>query len=220
MKLSPRTVQILKNFSTINQSLLFRPGNVVSTISPQKTVLAKATVSENFDKQFGIYDLPKLLGVMSIFSEPEIVTGEKALTIKDDRQKVNYTYTDPKMIIAPPTKDVDVSDPAINFRLTNDCLGRMMKAVSVLQTPEIAVTGADGTISLVSFNSKDPTSDSFSIDVGATEHEFKMVFKVENIKLLVGNYDVAINRKGIGHFKSDDVEYFITIESTVSTFTK
>lgn len=214
MKLSPRTVQILKNFSTINQSLLFKPGNVVSTVSPQKTVLANATVSETFDKQFAIYDLPKFLGVMSIFQEPEIITGDKAAVIKDNHQKVNYTYADPSMIVAPSSNKIGFTEPVISFTLTGDCLARIVKAMSVLQTPEMAVAGDGTNIFIETFDSKNPTSDNFSIVVGETTHKFKMVFKVDNIKLLAGDYDVQINRKGIGRFKSNDIEYFITTESS------
>lgn len=217
MKLSPRTIQILKNFSTINQSLLFRPGNIISTVSPQKTVLAKATVAETFSKEFAIFDLSTFLGVLSLFNDPEISTGEKAAVIKDNQQKVNYTYADPSMIITPPNKKIEVTDPVINFTLTGDSLTRVVKAMSILRTPEIAVTGNEGHISIETFDSKNPTSDTFSIVVGETPHKFKMVFKVENIKLLAGDYNVQINRKGIGCFKCDDIEYFITTESS-STF--
>lgn len=218
MKFSPRTVQVLKNFSTINQSILFKQGSVVTTVSPQKTILARAKIKENFDREFAIYDLPKFLGVMSLFNDPEITTEDKFAVIKDGNQKVNYTYTDPKMIVTPPNKTVDMGEGNVTFKLTNDTLARTIKAMSVLQTPEIAVVGSEGTIFIETFDSKNKTSDNFSVIVGETPHTFKMVFKVDNIKMLAGDYDVEISKKGIGHFKSDDVEYWITVESSASTF--
>lgn len=217
MKISSRTAQVLKNFSTINQSLLFKPGRTITTISPQKTVLAKANVDEEFDKQFAIFDLARFLGVMSLFNEPEIKLEDKFAIIKDTNQKVNYTYADPTMIIVPPDKNINMQEAEISFTLTTDSLARIMKAMSIMQTPEIAVVGNEGNISIETFDSKNSTSDNFSVRVGTTKHTFKMVFKVENIKLMPGDYDVKISSKGIGHFKSNDVEYWITTEAT-STF--
>lgn len=217
MKICSRTTQVLKNFSTINQSLLFKPGKTIATISPQKTVLAKANVAEEFDKQFAIFDLAKFLGVMSLFSDPEIKLEDKFAIIKDSNQKVNYTYADPSMIIAPPDKSINMNEAEISFTLTSDSLARITKAMSVLQTPEIAVVGNEGNMYIETFDSKNSTSDNFSVLVGTTAHTFKMVFKVENIKLMPGDYEVKISRKGIGHFKGTDVEYWITTEAS-STF--
>lgn len=217
MKLTSRTVQILKNFSTINQSLLFKPGSVVSTISPQRTVLARAVVKETFDKQFAIFDMSRFLSVMSLFSDPDIVTEEKHAIIKDSNQKVMYTYADPSMIISPPDKEIKTGDPDVTFKLTSDCLARVVKAMSVLNTPEIAVCGDGSVITIETFDSKNSTSDNFSVVVGETTLKFKMIFKVENIKLMAADYDVVITRKGVGHFKNDEVEYWITTESS-STF--
>ena len=214
MKISTRTAQVLKNFSTINQSLLFKPGKTITTISPQKTILAKANVDEEFDKQFAIFDLSRFLGVMSLFNEPEVKLEDKFATIKDNNQKVNYTYADPSMIVVPPDKNINMAEAEISFTLTPECLSRVIKAMSVLNTPEIAVVGKDGSISIETFDSKNATSDNFSVHVGATSHTFKMVFKVENIKLMPGKYEVKISRKGISHFKGEDVEYWITTEST------
>lgn len=217
MKISQRTIQILKNFSTINQSLLFKPGNSIATISPQRTVLAKAVVKENFEQQFAIFDMSRFLSVMSLFTDPDIVPGDKHAVIKDSNQKVMYTYADPSMIIIPPDKQIKMGEPDITFKLTSDCLSRVIKAMSVLNTPEIAVVGNDGTIFIETFDSKNSTSDNFSVVVGSTSHKFKMIFKVENIKLMTGDYDVVISRKGVGHFRSEDIEYWITTESS-STF--
>lgn len=214
MKISSRTAQVLKNFSTINQSLLFKPGKTITTISPQKTVLAKANVGEEFDKQFAIFDLARFLGVMSLFNDPEIKLEDKFAVIKDNNQKVNYTYADPTMIIVPPDKSINMKEAEISFTLTADSLARITKAMSVLQTPEIAVVGNEGSIFIETFDSKNSTSDNFSVLVGTTSHTFKMVFKVENIKLMPGDYEVKISSKGIGHFTSTDVEYWITTEAT------
>lgn len=219
MKLSPRTMQVLKNFASINPSILFKKGDVLSTISPGKTVLAKAKVAENFDREFAIFDLARFIGVMSLFNEPVIETHDNYCEIKDDKQKVHYTYTDPSMIVVAPEKEVKIDSPDIEFTLTGDTFGRMMKAVAVLQTSELAVTGDGNTISLQTFDSKNSTSDVFSIGVGKTSHTFEMIFKVDNLKLLAGDYEVKMTRKKFGHFKGTDVEYWITTEAN-STFSE
>lgn len=219
MKLSPRTMQILKNFASINQSIMFKSGDVLSTISPGKTVLAKAKVAETFERQFAIFDLARFIGVMSLFNEPVIETHEKFCEIKDNNQKVHYTYTDPSMIVTPPDKEVKIDQPDIEFTLTADTFSRIMRAVAVLQTAELAVVGNGTTISLQTFDSKNSTSDTFSIAVGETTHTFEMIFKVDNLKLLSGDYEVKMTRKKFGHFKGNDVEYWITTESN-STFSE
>jgi len=219
MKLSPRTMQLLKNFASINQSILFRQGDVLATISPGKTVLAKAKIAETFEREFAIFDLARFIGVMSLFNEPAIVTHEKYCEIKDDKQKLHYTYTDPSMIVVAPEKEVKIEQPEIEFTLTSDTFSRMMKAVAVLQTAELAVVGNGQNISLQTFDSKNSTSDNFSIVVGTTAHTFEMIFKVDNLKLLAGDYEVKMTKKKFGHFKGNDVEYWITAEVN-STFSE
>jgi hypothetical protein len=217
MKLETRTVQILKNFSTINPSLMFKPGSTLNTMSPNKTVLAKASIKEQIPSQFAIYDLSKFLGVLSLFEQPELQVEEKQMVINGGQQKVRYTFASPDAIVTPPAKEVVMPESEIQFRLTADDLAKVTKALGVMQLPEIAVVGENGEMSIQAIDSKNPSADSYRVVLRDSSVTFKMVFKAENIKIMPGDYEVSISSKGIGHFKGNDVEYFIATEAN-STF--
>lgn len=215
MKLSSRTLQVLKNFSSINPSLLFKTGNVLTTMSPMKTVMARATVKETFPQTYAIFDLSRFIGVLSVFNDPEIVMGDSFLIISENNRVVNYTYADPEMIVTPPDKPIKFpNDAEISFSLPGDVLGSVMKAMNILQLTEFSVSGNGGKIFVGAVDTKNPTGDTYKIDVGVTDHYFNMIFKSENIKLIAGDYDIKITSRGLGYFKGDDVEYWIPTESS------
>lgn len=213
MKLSDKTIQILKNFATINQSILVRPGNVLKTITPLKTILAQATVTENFEQEFAIYELPRFLGTISLFSDPEFTFQEKYVTISSGKQRVNYTYADASMIMTPPSKEISFPDTEVEFTITADQLSTISKAGAVLQMPEIAVVGEDGLISIRAIDSKNSSADVFSLDVGECDKDFKVIFRPENLKLITSDYKVSLTTAGICRFESDNLTYWVTTES-------
>lgn len=213
MKLDQRTLQVLKNFSSINPSILFRTGNTLKTITPTKTILAKATLEQEFPSSFAIYDLSKFLSVLSLFDDSDLEIGEKSVVIRSGRKKVNYVFADPNTIVAPKDdKEIRFPDADVSFELTNEVLADVTKALGVLRQPEIAVIGDGETITLATTNSKDPTSDVYSIEVGETTRNFTAIFKAENLRLLPDTYQVDIASAGISRFRSKDVEYFIAVE--------
>jgi hypothetical protein len=217
MKLSENTINILKNYAVINPSLLEKPGNVLSTVSPVKSIFAKATVEENFPSQFAIYELSKFLGVISLFNEPELDFGEKQMTIISGSQSLNYTYADPSMIVTPPEKDINFPEPDIEFNITQEELQKVVRATGVLQLPDIAVIGDGSTLKMSSTNSKNPTTDVFNIKVGETAKTFNMIFKAENIiKLLSANYNVKISSRGLALFTADTIRYYVATEANSS----
>lgn len=214
MKLDQRTLQILKNFSSINQSILFRSGNVQKTITTTKTILAKATLQQEFPSSFAIYDLNRFLAVLSLFDDADLEIGDKSLVIKSGRKKVNYVFADPNTIVAPKDdKEINFPSADVSFELTNEVLTDITKALGVLRQPEIAIVGNGNTISIQTINSKDPTSDVYSVEVGETNKDFNFIFKAENLRLLPDTYSVDIASAGISRFQSKDVEYFIAIEA-------
>jgi len=222
MKLSEQTINILKNFSVINNNLLVNPGNILTTVAPQsRSVYAKANVEETFPRQFAIYELNKFLGVVSLFKEPELEFSDMSVKIVSGRQSVSYTYADPSMVIAPdPNKDINFPTADIEFSISQEELQRVVRAAGVLQLPEIAVTGDGANITVTATNSKNPTTDVFSIEVGETSHTFNMLIKAENIiKLISANYEVKITSRGLAQFKSNNVIYYIATEAN-STFNK
>lgn len=214
MKLSAKTIQILKNFSSINPSIMFNAGNVLSTISPLKTVMARAQIDETIEKDFGIFDLNRFLGVLSLFNDPELLLCDNYVKVTDGRKSVNFIYADPITMILPPNKDIKVGESYVEFNLTADNLQNLMKASSVLQLPEIALVGEDGRLLLRAMDSKNSSNNTFELEVKETSKTFKIIFSCNNLKMMSKSYDVFV-AKGIGHFVSDDgVQYWITTEST------
>lgn len=218
MKLETRTMQILKNFAMINPSMLFREGNMQSTIAPQKTILARTKINENIPKEFAIFDLSRFIGVLSLFSAPELEFDDKRVLISQGRQKVDYTFADPELVVIPPTKTPTVHTPEVAFILTGEALQLTMRALGALQSTHIVIEGNGETIFLGAGKPTDPTSDTFKIEVGGTSHTFKFAFKAENVKVLPGEYDVVISSKNIAHFQGADVEYWIMADTNHSTF--
>lgn len=219
MKLETRTMQILKNFAMINPSMLFREGNVQATIAPQKTILARTTLKEVIPKEFAIFDLSRFIGVLSLFNEPELEFDEAKVLVSQGRQKVEYTFADPELVVAPPAKTPNVQTPEVNFTLTGEALQSTMRALGALQSTHIIVEGDGENITIGVGKPSDPTSDTFKIEVGLSNHSFKFAFKAENVKILQGDYDVQISSKNIAHFKGADVEYWIMADSNHSEFT-
>lgn len=217
MKLDTRTSQILKNFASINPSILFKPGNKLATISAGKTVMARANINQEIGDSFAIYDLSRFLGTVSLFTDPELTVKDKFMEISQGKRKINYTFTEPSLIVTPPDKEINLPNPEVSFNIDTTELNEVLKALSVLSLPEIAVVGDGSKITVQAIDSKNPSGDVYSVDVGETKSNFRMIIRAENVKLLPGDYSVQISSKGLSHFKSADVEYFIAVESN-STF--
>ena len=215
MRLSEQTVSLLKNFASINQNLQFKTGNKLSTISAQKNILASAEISESFPSDFAIYDLNKFLGAMSIFQTPELKIGEKTMSVGG---KLNYVFADPTMILVPPDKELVFPEPEASFTLTNADFTQVIKAASLLGLPHICVTGNGSQIILEATDVNNSASDDYKTEVGTTNETFNLVFKIENLKLFSGDYNVELTSKGISKFThtSNTLQYFIATESDSS----
>lgn len=212
MKFSARTIQILRNFSTINESLIFKPGNQLKTISQTKNVLARAKIDTELDSSFAIFDLGQFLSAISLFEDPELTPGKSAMTISRGTEKISYTYSEPSLILAPPEKEIVLPTTDVQFEIKNDVLVRVQKALGIIGAPEIAVTGDNEKIYLEALNTKDVSKSNYRVEVGETDKKFRFIFLAENIKLLPGDYQVTISSKGLSHFKCEDVEYWVAVE--------
>jgi hypothetical protein len=220
MKLSESTVSLLKNFSSINQSILFKEGQKLRSISVMKNILVEANVSEEFPKDFGIYDLNQFLNGLSLHSSPDLdFDNDQYVVIKEGRSRSKYFFADPSVIVAPPEKEITLPTEDVCFQLTSQQLEKLKKAASVYQLPDISVIGENGVIKLVARDKKNDTSNDFSIIVGETETEFVFNFKEENLKIVPGNYDVVVSEKLLSRFQNQniDVTYYIALEPD-STF--
>ena len=216
MKLSEQTVSLLKNFASINQNIQFKTRNKLQTISAQKNILVDAEIPESFPSDFAIYDLNKLLGVMSLFQDPDLDIKDKTMNIGG---KVDYMFADPSMIVTPPEKELVFPEPEVKFAMTNVDFNQTIKAAAMLGLPHICVSGDGSTIRLEATDVNNSSSDEFKTEVGTTSETFRMVFKIENLKLFTGDYNVEITSKGISKFThtSTNLQYFIATESD-STF--
>jgi hypothetical protein len=218
MKIDTYTVNVLKNFAKINPSIVIQEGNILKTISPSKTIMAKAHVTAQFPKKFAIYDLNRFLSTISLFSDPELNFKERFVEVSDSSSMgTNYVYADDATITKVPEKEINLPSVDVSFTLKNENLKEIEKAAGVLQLPEIAVSGDGSKVYLKAIDSKNPSGDVFHIAIGETDKTFTAIFKSENIKIIPGEYKVSICSKGISHFKGDVAEYWIAVESN-STF--
>jgi hypothetical protein len=215
MKLSDKTLSVLKNFSSINQSILFKEGNKLRTISVMKNILAEATISEEFPKDFGIYDLNQFLNGLGLHQSPELdFSNEGYAVIREGKMRSKYFFADPSVIITPPDKAINLPTEDVCFELSTEQLDKLLKAAAVYQLPDISAVGEAGVVKLVVRDKKNDTSNDFSIVVGETNSTFTFNFKVENIKILPGTYEVVVSRKLLSRFqsKNHDLTYYIALE--------
>jgi len=220
MKLSEKTLTVLKNFAGINNSILVKQGNSLRTISVAKNILAEANIEEEFPRQFGVYDLNQFLNGLSLHQDPDMdFTEESYLTIREGRRKVKYFYADPQVIISPPDKEITLPSEDIHFQLESTSLDKLLKAAAVYQLPDLSVIGEAGIVKLVVRDKKNDTSNSYSVDVAETDKEFTFNFKVENIKIIPGAYDVVVSSKLLSCFTNSEynLTYYIALEPD-STF--
>ena len=216
MKLSKSTLEILKNFSSINSSILFRPGNTLRTITPLKQVVASAKIQETFDGEAAIYDLSQFLGTLRLFSDPEIEFGEKSARITDATGAVaNYTYASKEAIVAAPDKDLVLPSEDVTFTLEEKTLTSALKAAAVMGLPNVSLIGRGDVVYLSAINSGNATDHSWEQPVGKTDFEFQMIYRLENLKFLPRDYEVAIAKKLITRFASaqGDVVYYTSAET-------
>ena len=220
MKLSESTVSLLKNFSSINQSILFKEGQKLRSISVMKNILVEANVSEEFPKDFGIYDLNQFLNGLSLHSSPDLdFDNDQYVVIKEGRSRSKYFFADPNVIVTPPEKDISLPTEDVCFEVSTDQLEKLLKASAVYQLPDLSAVGENGVIKLVVRDKKNDTSNDYAVVVGETEAEFSFNFKVENIKVLPGTYEVVVSQKLLSRFtsKNHDLTYYIALEPD-STF--
>lgn len=217
MQLSAKTIAVLKNFSTINPSIVIKPGNILSTISPNKTIMARATVPDEFGGVHGIYALNRFISAMSLFENPELEFGSESVRIQSENRSILYHFSDPSVIMVAPEKEIKLPTVDVEFKLTNKDIQTVMKALGVLSLPEIAVVGDGEKISLQAIDSKAGTADNYSINVGETNLAFRAIFRAENMKMMDGDYDVKISSRGISQFIGLEATYWIAVESS-STF--
>ena len=220
MKLSDNTLNVLKNFAGINNSILVKEGNKLRTISVAKNILAEAEIKEEFPRQFGIYDLNQFLNGLGLHQSPELdFENDGHVVIKEGKMRSKYFFADPNVIITPPDKEITLPTEDVSFELSTQQLDKLLKAAGIYQLPDLAVIGEAGVVKLLVRDKKNDTSNTFAVTVGETDKVFSFNFKIENIKILPGTYEVVVSQKLLSKFtnKDCDLRYYIALEPD-STF--
>ena len=214
MKITSNTLTILKSFAKINKSIVVQPGNVLATMHNDKTIVAKASITEQFEQKFAIYDLDKFISVLSLFTEPELTFQQKYVTISDGKRSINYTYAEESFITQPPAKEIKLPSEDIKFTLKADDLKAVERALSILELTEFSVQGDGEKILLRAVSSKNPTSDTFSVQIGESDRVFNAIFRPENIRILPGDYNVVLSAAGFSYFTQNNLQYWIAVEES------
>jgi len=213
MKLSTETISVLKNFSTINANLMVKAGSSLSTMSAMKNIIAKADVAEEFTTPFAIYDLNEFLSALSLFGKPDLEFDNKFVTITEEgtSKSLKYWFSDPS-VVTTPSKEISMPSTELTFPLSSDTLNEITKAAAVIGVPDMALAGGK----LMVTDKKNKTANAYetSLDVGDVSADYKFWFKVENLKLIPGSYDVEVSSKKISHFTHTKlgVQYWIALE--------
>jgi len=224
MKISEQTQLVLRNFANINQSILINPGNRLSTMSVMRNILASADIEEEFPVQFGIYDLPRFLGNLSIY--PELEFHEKYVLMSNGSKTYKFMAADPSIIVHPtttfkmddsknnPDDAKEIKDYDVNVTLTNATLSTISKVASINSLPDYALMTEDGIINFVALDKKSDTTDIAKEPVGESNANFQMYFRAENMKLIEGDYNVSVSRNKISTFRHHikAIQYWVTLE--------
>ena len=220
MTLCDNTLMVLKNFAGINNSILVKKGSKLRTMSVAKNILAEADITEDFPREFGIYDLNQFLNGLSLHQDPNLDFSEDTyLTIREGKRRVKYFFADPQVIVSPPEKEINLPTQDVCFQIESITLDKLLKAAAVYQLPDLSAVGKDGVIKLVVRDKKNDTSNEFAIVVGETDKDFVFNFKVENIRIIPCSYNVVISSKLLSKFSNENLNlvYYIALEPD-STF--
>jgi len=216
MKISGNTLEVLQNFSSINNGITVNVGNEIKTISPMKNIFGKATVEDNFTSEFSVYDLPEFLATISLLgNDAEFEFGDNSVNISGNGASATYNYAESSMIIAPPEKDITMPNPEIVFDISTELLSKLQKASAVLSLPDLVLESNGTVVTLTVRDKKNPTTNNFSeVIMDGDGQTYSMNFKMENIKVVKDEYTVYVSSKGLSHFvaKNKGLEYFIALE--------
>lgn len=222
ISISTTTIDALKNFLSINKSINIKPGNVLSTLSVNKNIMARYEIDEDFPREVPIYDLSVFIGALGLCQSPELdFTNENCLVIKDSttKSRSRIYYSDPDMITSAPDKELEVPSADVNFQLSWENLSRLQRASSTYGVQDLCLYGSDGSMNICVTDKKNDTSNVYSIELGETDKDFCHCFKMENLKLMPNHtYDVSIHSGKVALFKSTscNLKYWIALEPNMS----
>ena len=217
MKLSSNTTSVLKNFASINQNLVIKEGKEITTMSAMKNIVARAEVEEEFPQEVAIYDLNEFLSALSLFKSPNLQFQDTYVNITEEnnpKTSLKYFYSDPS-VVTTPSKMITMPSNEVTFTLESATLSNITKAAAVIGSADLVLENSSGTPSLTVKDKKNDTANSYSMGVETKgEGNFSFFFKVENLKLIDGKYNVEVSSKNISHMKNEStpIEYWIALE--------
>jgi len=213
MKISKATLDVLKNYASINTNILVREGNTLATISTGKNIFSRTTVAETFDREFAIYDLNSLLALLTLMEDTEVEFGEGSITISKDRSQFEYYYADPSIVVAAPDKTIEV-DNHYNFNLSSQDVQMVMKAAAIVSAPMLSVVSKGGQVTLSVGDPSTPRSNTFRNIIGDCDKEFDCRLAIENFKIIPGDYEVTLSQKKFMYLKNKntDIQYWLALE--------
>jgi|TARA_Y100000385_G_C12971475_1_gene584219 hypothetical protein len=213
------TMEVIRNFGTINQNLVFKQGNVLRTVADAKNVLAKAVLDEEFPQDFGIYDVGEFMNVFNLIEDGTVAYEDKHMHIANTKASINYFYSDIEMLTNPPEKDLAMPDAEVTFTLTQEILGQLRKAAAALGHKSIHIKESDdGLVALSIADTQNSTSNDFTLSVEGTFNQtgnsVPLSINIDNLKLLPGDYEVEVSSKLISKFVHTDknLTYWIALE--------
>lgn len=213
MKISKNTLDIMRNFASINQNILVQKGNVLQTRTVAKNMFVTAKVDTDFPQEFGIYNTSTLLGVLSMFSDPDVEFHDKSLTISQGKNKVQYLFASPD-VLDYPDKAINMPPVDAEFVLEEENLKSILKAGAVLSSTDLKISGDGTTITCTAMDPKNVSANTFSVEVGETDRTFNVFIKLDQLKMVVGKYTVGLSSKKITRFVNMGVDYTIFIANT------
>jgi hypothetical protein len=219
MKFSNETLTVLKSFTAINKSILLSSGNVIKTITPEKTLIAIADIPDEIPSDACVYDLSRFLSILSLYNDPDVEFFDKYFIISEGKRRTKYVFADLSMIHTPPEKDITIPSADVTVSVTDGDLSSVLKAAGVLQFSEIAFVGEGGKCYLKAIDSSNNGADDFGIEIGEAVDDFQIIIKTDNLKLMPLDYEVTLCSKGISEFKGKGVTYYVAIDSK-STYNK
>jgi hypothetical protein len=215
MKLSEKTISVLKNFAAINNSISIEAGNRLKTISPTKDIIAVAEIDQEFEADFSVFELPKLLGVLSLFKDPELVFSEGFLTVKEGKNTTRFVFCDPSIVTKPPAKDILLPSVAVTVTIPQETLASVLKASSLMSLPHITLRGDGSKVSIVTHDTSNSSSNEYSFEVGDTTETFNVDIKSEKFKFVPDDYLVEVSPKLLSTFTGKTgIKYWVACEGT------
>ena len=215
MKLSGETVDVLKNFSNINQNILIKEGTQLRTMSTMKNILAEAPIKEVFPREFGIYDLTEFLGVLTLVNDAELeFNSESHLTVNGGNVKIKYFFSDPSILTTPP-ETFKAPECDVHLTISGKTLSSILKASAVMQLPDIVIEGNTGA-SITATDLKNTTSNNYTEQLNSeTTQTFKFHFKADNLKMISGDYRVkASSTAQVSNWVGTTASYWIALEQS------